>query len=173
MKYKKLILILALFIITFIYILNPYIVQTKNLQENPFKENEPKIIRFHVRANSDRQEDQELKEKVRDKVLEAMNEKFSSARTLEASRIIIEDNLNNIKEIAEDVLNKERQYYPVNVSLGQELFPIRKYGNMVFPQGEYESLLIEIGQAQGKNWWCVMFPPMFCRYNPFSSHRKS
>lgn len=160
MKYKKLILLLSLFIITFIYIVNPYIVESRPLDEKPFKEDKDGIIRFHVRANSDLREDQELKLKIRDKVLEKMNQKFDKDTTIEESREIIKKSLDEIKDISKTVLNNEGKDYEVHVNLGSEIFPIRKYGNMVFPQGEYETLLIEIGEAQGKNWWCVMFPPL-------------
>lgn len=157
MKYKKLILLLSIFIISFIYIVDPYIVESKPLEEDLFNND---IIRFHVRANSDTEEDQALKLKVRDEVLDMMNQKFKLETTIEDSKEIIKNSIEEIKDVAEFVLKDEGKDYLVDVTLGKEIFPIRKYGNMVFPQGEYETLLIEIGEAQGKNWWCVMFPPL-------------
>lgn len=156
MKYKKMILILAIFIISFIYIIHPYI-EDKMLIENPYKD---KIIRFHVRANSDIEEDQNLKLKVRDKILEVMGEKFEGVQSLAESRVVIQENINEIKTISEEVIKDNNKDYTVTVSLGQDDFPIRKYGNMIFPQGEYETLLVTIGQGAGQNWWCVMFPPL-------------
>lgn len=156
MKYKKLIQALSIFILLFTYILHPYIMDNYMI-ENPFKEG---IIRFHVRANSDSKADQDLKLKVRDEILNAMNEKFEGIRSRDMSREIIRDNMDEIKEIAEGVIKSNNKDYDVAVSLGIEEFPVRAYGNMVFPQGDYETLLVEIGEAKGQNWWCVMFPPL-------------
>ena len=149
-------IILVAFIFSFIYFINPYI-EDKVLHKNPFKD---RIIRFHVRANSDMEEDQELKLKVRDKILEEMGDKFKDTKTIEESRIIIQENMEEIRDIALEVIKGEGLDYGVDVFLGIDDFPIRKYGNMVFPQGEYETLLVTIGKGQGQNWWCVMFPPL-------------
>jgi len=131
--------------------------EDKFLYENPYKEG---IIRFHVRANSDTQEDQELKLRVRDEILEIMGEKFEGVSSLDDSRVVIKDNMDEIKTIAEEVLIENNNDYNVRVSLGMETFPVRKYGNMIYPQGEYETLLVTIGDGRGQNWWCVMFPPL-------------
>lgn len=156
MKYKKLIIILVAFIFSFIYFINPYI-EDKVMHKNPFKD---QIIRFHVRANSDMEEDQKLKLKVRDKILEEMGDKFKDTKTIEESRIIIQENMEEIRDIALEVIKGEGLDYDVDVFLGIDDFPIRRYGNMIFPQGEYETLLVTIGKGQGQNWWCVMFPPL-------------
>ncbi len=156
MKYKKLIIILVAFIFSFIYFINPYI-EDKVMHKNPFKD---QIIRFHVRANSDMEEDQKLKLKVRDKILEEMGDKFKDTKTIEESRIIIQENMEEIRDIALEVIKGEGLDYDVDVFLGIDDFPIRRYGNMVFPQGKYETLLVTIGKGQGQNWWCVMFPPL-------------
>lgn len=149
-------LILSAFIISIIYIVHPYMVE-KNKTIDGFNKN---IIRFHVRANSDTGDDQALKLEVRDEVLKAMEGRFKGVRSLEESRDIIRDNMEEMKSIAQDVIHRWGREYEVDISLGQDYFPTRKYGNMVFPQGEYESLTIEIGEAKGQNWWCVMFPPL-------------
>ena len=72
------------------------------------------------------------------------------------------NNLDNIKSIALKALEEEGVAYDVDVSLGIKSFPTRKYGSLVFPAGEYEALVVEIGEGKGQNWWCIMFPPMFC-----------
>ena len=156
MKYKKLILILSFILIFTIYIGNPYIESMLEATDG-FNKN---IIRFHIRANSDSQEDQSLKLKIRDEILEVMGDKFESIDSIDESRQIIMDNLDEMKSISQRVIHNEGKDYTVDVSLGQDNFPIRKYGDLILPQGEYESLLIEIGQATGQNWWCVMFPPL-------------
>ena len=156
MKYNKIILILAIIIISSIYIIHPYI-EDKVLISNPYKD---KIIRFHVRANSDLEEDQELKLKVRDRILEVMGDKFENVTSLDESRVVIQENINEIEAISREVIQDNDRDYPVKVTLGQDNFPIRRYGNMIFPQGEYETLLVTIGEGAGQNWWCVMFPPL-------------
>ncbi|WMM24356.1 stage II sporulation protein R [Tissierella sp. MB52-C2] len=154
MKYKKIILLLSLFILTFTYIVYPYI-------ENEVKEGfKNELIRFHIRANSDMEEDQALKLKIRDEILKEMKMKFKDTETIEESREIIEANMMEMKSITEDVIKKEGKNYEVNISLGQDEFPTRKYGNLVLPAGEYETLLITLGEGKGQNWWCVMFPPL-------------
>jgi len=156
MKYKRLTLILSAFIISIIYIVHPYIIE-ENKTIDGFKKD---IIRFHVRANSDKKEDQDLKLKVRDEILDVMGEKFNKVNSLEESREVIKENIDEMKIIAREVIANNGKDYDVAISLGQDYFPIRKYGNMVFPQGEYETLMIEIGEGKGQNWWCVMFPPL-------------
>lgn len=156
MKYKKLILILSLFIITFIYIIHP-LVQENILEKKSF---EDEIIRFHIRANSDKEEDQGLKLKIRDEILKEMKEKFKDTASLDESREIIKANMEEMKSITENVIKREGEDYSVEVTLGQDNFPTRKYGNLVFPAGDYETLLITLGEGKGQNWWCVMFPPL-------------
>jgi len=156
MKYKKFILILAAFIFSFIYVIHPTMLE-KMEEEIPI---EDEVIRFHVRANSDTDEDQELKLKVRDKLLEEVGYKFDDSTSLEESRAIIRDNLLKIEEVSEEVIRENGFDYDVDVFFGMDYFPVRKYGNMVFPQGEYETLIVSIGQGRGQNWWCVMFPPL-------------
>lgn len=155
MKYKKGILIVSSILIFFIYIGGPL------LQQNfPIVNSIPPVIRFHVRANSDTKEDQELKLEVRDAILSSIGEKFESSTSLDESRKIILENTEVIADVSREVIEGWGKDYPVNVALREESFPIRKYGNLVFPQGDYEALIVEIGQAKGANWWCVMFPPL-------------
>lgn len=153
MKYKKLILTL-LFIIAFVYIGHTMI------EESFAKKYNDKLIRFHIRANSDNEEDQNLKLKIRDEILEEMEEKFSDTKSLNESRNIIKENMDKMKEITEKVIDREGKDYEVAVTLGQDKFPTRKYGDLVLPAGDYETLLITIGEGKGQNWWCVMFPPL-------------
>ena len=154
MKYKKLILILSLLIITILYIIFPYM-EVKSTDS--FKEN---IIRFHIKANSDREEDQSLKIKIRDEVLKEIGEEFGNSKSIEETRAIVKSNLDNMKSIAENIIEDEGKNYSVNISLGNENFPTRRYGDITFPAGEYETVMLTIGEGKGKNWWCVMFPPL-------------
>lgn len=155
MKYKRTILILTGFILLFIYVLHPVI--EKKLTTHPYKD---EIIRFHVRANSDLAVDQKLKLKVRDEILEQMQDKFQDVTSVEESRAVIQNNLEEIEEISEQVIAQNNKDYDVRANLLMEEFPVRKYGDRIYPQGEYETLLVTIGEGQGQNWWCVMFPPL-------------
>jgi stage II sporulation protein R len=118
------------------------------------------VIRFHVIANSDSKEDQELKEEVRDAILEEMSPMLSDSGTIEITRGLLIKNMDKMKTIAEEVVTKWGKAYPVKVTLGPAVFPTKQYGDIVLPTGEYEALRVSIGEAAGKNWWCVMFPPL-------------
>lgn len=118
------------------------------------------LIRFHVLANSDSPEDQELKLRVRDKIIDAMSEDLENSKNVDETRNILMVNLDKIKEVAEEEIYKDEKDYDVSVSLGEHKFPTKRYGNAVFPAGRYDALRVEIGSARGQNWWCVMFPPL-------------
>ncbi|WP_304944090.1 stage II sporulation protein R, partial [Vallitalea guaymasensis] len=118
------------------------------------------LIRFHVIANSDSEEDQKLKLKVRDEILDKMNGILEESENIEETRQLITDNRDEIKKIAERVIEENNYDYDINVKLKMEQFPLKTYGDIILPPGEYEALLVEIGEAKGKNWWCVMFPPL-------------
>lgn len=119
---------------------------------------ETQIIRFHVRANSNTASDQALKMQVKEKVLAVLAPYLEDAESVEESRQILKDNMTLIQETAENTIQENGYEYPVNVYFTHEEFPMKQYGDMVFPAGEYEALRIDIGEAEGKNWWCVMYP---------------
>ena len=119
-----------------------------------------KIIRFHVLANSDTKLDQNLKLKVRDKVLKYISPKLKNSKSIQESRSILKQNDKQIKKIAENVINENGYKYSVTTELAHENFPIKTYGNITLPQGNYEAFRIIIGKGKGHNWWCVMFPPL-------------
>lgn len=124
------------------------------------KEIADNIIRFHVRANSDKDYDQELKLKVKDRVVKYLEEELGTAQNLDEARNILYDDIDNLKKIALDVIEAEGFAYDVNVYFETSYFPMKIYGDMSFPPGEYEALRIDIGEACGRNWWCVLFPPL-------------
>lgn len=119
-----------------------------------------KIIRFHVIANSDTLEDQSLKLKIKDEVIKYMMPKLKESKSINQSRKILKQNDRAIKEIACNVIKEYGYDYSVNTSLDREKFPIKTYGNITLPQGDYEAYKIIIGSGEGQNWWCVMFPPL-------------
>lgn len=118
------------------------------------------IIRFHVRANSDSQADQELKLAVRDDVISLLKPILSECGSVAESRRTILRNLQNIYTTCVDTITEQGYDYPVKVYLTQEEFPEKTYGELTFPEGEYQALRIDIGEAKGQNWWCVMYPPL-------------
>ncbi|GAA0770727.1 stage II sporulation protein R [Clostridium subterminale] len=119
-----------------------------------------KLIRFHVIANSDSEKDQSLKLKVRDKVLEYVQPLLKDSKNIEESREILNKENEKILEIARVVIKENGYDYSVESTLGKENFPVKTYGNITLPQGEYEAYRIIIGTGEGQNWWCVMFPPI-------------
>lgn len=119
-----------------------------------------KLIRFHVIANSDSESDQALKLKVRDEILKYITPKLQNSKSIDESREIIKENDNQIKKIAIDTVRKNGYNYNVTSTLGQFNFPVKQYGEIVLPEGTYEAYRVVIGSGEGKNWWCVMFPPL-------------
>lgn len=118
------------------------------------------LIRFHVIANSDSKEDQELKLKVRDEVIKHLEPLLKNSKSIEESRKIIKQNNKKVINIAKKVVKDNGYSYNVQTELSRENFPEKVYGKIVLPQGEYEAYRILIGNASGQNWWCVMFPPL-------------
>lgn len=118
------------------------------------------MIRFHVVANSDLVEDQLLKTKVRDEIIEFMAPLTEDCENLEETRDLIEDNLPIMKEIAEEVIKESGKDYPVYAALDYANFPTKAYGDILLPAGKYEACRIVIGEGKGENWWCVLYPPL-------------
>ena len=154
MKYK----ILAFILITlflFGLFMNIYINTDNNLAGI-----KNKIIRLHIVANSDSLSDQQIKLRVRDAVIKEMKPAFKNLTDTEKAKTVITDNLVFIKTTVEKELDSMGKNFPVEIELEKCEFPNVKYGELLFPQGEYQALNIRIGKGQGKNWWCVMFPPL-------------
>lgn len=118
------------------------------------------VFRLHVIANSDSNEDQDLKYKVRDKVLEYMDEISKNCSSKEEIILLAEEHKEEFKKVAENAIKQNGYDYEVNIKIGNFDFPTKTYGDISLPAGEYDALRIEIGEAKGQNWWCVMFPPL-------------
>ena len=119
-----------------------------------------KLIRIHVIANSDSEEDQELKLKVRDSVLEVASGMISECSSKDEAMVVIRDNLELITSAADIAIAQNGYEYPVSCTLSKEEFDVRVYDDFTLPAGEYDSLCIRIGTAEGKNWWCVCYPSL-------------
>lgn len=118
------------------------------------------VFRLHVIANSDSDEDQNLKYIVRDKVIEYMSSISQNASSKEEVIKIAKANLDKIQAIASQTIRDNGYTYSVNVEVGNFSFPSKRYGDITLPPGYYDALRIKIGKAEGQNWWCVMFPPL-------------
>ena len=118
------------------------------------------VFRLHVIANSDSDTDQNLKYIVRDHLLEYMNTLCANCTSKEEAITIANQHIENFKEIALETIKNEGFHYSVNVSIGNFAFPTKDYGDISLPAGDYDALKVEIGEAKGQNWWCVMFPPL-------------
>lgn len=116
------------------------------------------VLRLHILADSDSEYDQALKLKVRDGLLEMGM--FGEASSLSEAEEIASDRLHDIEEAAESILRENGCELPVTAELADVVFDERTYGEIVMPAGEYRALRVKIGSAQGKNWWCVMYPPL-------------
>ena len=118
------------------------------------------VIRLHVLANSDSEEDQALKLLVRDAVLFDAQAILQDTKTCEEAEAVLTAHLDQLERTAAECLRQNGSADPVTVTLGEEEYPTRVYENLAFPSGEYLSLRVMIGEAAGQNWWCVLFPPL-------------
>ena len=137
--------------------------QSRHLQEDYASE----VFRFHVIANSDTEEDQALKLQVRDQVGAYVSGLLATASDKKETESISRAHLKEIEKVAGQEIAKEGYTYPVTAAIEDVDFPEKFYGIYHLPAGNYTSLQVRIGQAQGKNWWCVMYPNMFFRDNTY------
>lgn len=138
------------FVLTVIYSIIPFQAQCCEISEDTF--------RLHILANSDSDSDQALKLKVRDRVLNYTSQLFENAKSKNEAETIISDNLQSIANIAYDEVLKNGYSYKVNAEITNMYFTTRYYDDYTLPSGMYDALRITIGQGQGHNWWCVMYP---------------
>ena len=155
-KNPKLKIICILAFLLFIYTTICAISYAKSVSEDL----ENSVFRLHVIANSDSKEDQNLKYIVRDKLLQYMNSYLSNTSTKEDAIKIANEHLDEFKQVAINTIKEQGYSYNVNVKVGNFEFPTKTYGDISLPAGFYDALRVEIGEAKGQNWWCVMFPPL-------------
>jgi stage II sporulation protein R len=131
------------------------------VKANEFTVIPEEAIRLRILANSDSEEDQTLKRTVRDKVNAHITEWVQDLRTIEEGRNVIKNRLKDIRKIVVRTVQEAGYTYSSTVQFDENVvFPTKMYGNFVYPAGEYEAILITIGEAKGANWWCVLFPPL-------------
>lgn len=152
-QFKSFVLLLILFTCFIIITIKSYATTVFNDLNNSF-------FRLHIIANSDSEIDQNLKLKVRDAIIEYMNTLIQNISSKSDAINICNNHLADFENIAKEVINQEGFDYPVSLKIGNFYFPTKYYGNISLPAGNYDALKIEIGKAQGKNWWCSLFPPL-------------
>ena len=180
-RFERILIILMAASFMFLIILGTYNYADGKMQslENQY----PGILRFHVIANSDTVSDQNLKLRVRNYVLERLQEDLSDEMLLAKNsmgkdfdeaivmRRYIKNNLKKIQKWAHQSLRLEKSNYDCSVSIGVRHIPAKYYDDIFFPEGNYEALTITIGEGKGQNWWCVVFPPLCLVENDDSSYR--
>ena len=119
-----------------------------------------KVVRLHVLANSDSEEDQALKLLVRDAILERAEDLLSKSGDREEAEGLLRGRLLEFEQVAAAVIAQAGYDYPVRVELEDTQFPTKEYDGFTLPAGEYLALRVLIGEAKGQNWWCVVFPPL-------------
>lgn len=157
-KVRLVILILSL--IAIISIMSISIKNEADKIDNISESYKEKLIRFHVIANSDTEEDQELKLKVRDEIISYLQPKLENSSSIEESEKIITSEYDNLQSISRETILDNGYEYDVKVGIEYSNFPTKQYSNVILPAGEYKALKVVIGEGKGKNWWCVMFPPL-------------
>ena len=135
-------------------------ISARSYSKNMFKNISNNFLRLHVVANSDSTEDQILKYKIRDAVIDYMKPYFSNINTKKDALEILNSQKNNITNLAKKIATDNGYTYPVTVFIGNFYFPTKEYSEIILPEGYYDALKIELGDAKGQNWWCVMFPPL-------------
>lgn len=118
------------------------------------------LIRFHVLANSDSERDQQVKLKVRDAVIDYLAPYLENISDIDQARAVIAARRGEIVNIARTVLRDNGMEYGADIQTGYFDFPVKYYGHFVLPAGRYEAVRLLLGNGEGKNWWCVLFPPL-------------
>jgi stage II sporulation protein R len=156
MSMKKLKTLITLFLLISLFLF----INLKSYAKTISSDLSDNFFRLHILANSNSEEDQNLKLKVRDKIIEYMETLSYDGLSKEDAMILTSEHLSDFKRIALNTIEEEGYSYDVNLSIGNFYFPTKEYGNISLPAGYYDALKIEIGNAQGQNWWCSLFPPL-------------
>lgn len=154
-KYKILMVMSLSLFFFFGILMNIYISTDRELSDVA-----EKIIRLHVVANSDSPLDQQLKLQVRDEVIQRMSGRFEGLKDIAEVKGVLAGSLEEIESIARETIEENGRLYDVKAAFKKTDFPTKAYGDLILPAGTYQALNIVIGEGKGKNWWCVMFPPL-------------
>lgn len=147
---KKIVLVVLLcFVIVFILIIQPQL-----------KSDNTAYLRIHIRANSNEYVDQNVKYAVKESVVNYLTPYIAECQTVDEAKNVLINHQSSINQVAQNVLNDNGFTYSVNVKINNEFFPTRSYEGRVIESGYYDALIIELGEGQGDNWWCVVYPPL-------------
>lgn len=131
------------------------------VRENSYGKDIPdEAIRLRIIANSDSEYDQEVKMKVKTKIQNELSILLKDVDNIMESRQIIANNFSNLDKLVSDTLSEENYDLGYKINYGYNYFPQKEYNGKVYEEGEYESLLVTLGEGKGSNWWCVLFPPL-------------
>lgn len=133
-----------------------------NYTNRTFENIKSNILRLHIVANSDSEEDQAIKLKVRDMVIKQVSDMNISAENAADYTEDISEKIDVLTNKINDYLTSEGYSQKAEINLGESIFPAKNYGDIVLPAGTYNAIKVTLGEGQGKNWWCVMFPPLCC-----------
>lgn len=131
-------------------------------------ESQVQYLRIHIRANSNSEQDQSVKYKVKDNVVEALIPLLSQIESFEEAKCVISENFPMIEQVANQTLQDNGFSYTSSAKISNEYFPTRTYENVTLEEGYYDALILNLGSGQGDNWWCIVFPA-FC----FTQTKKS
>lgn len=145
-----------IFILLFLYVM----LYSFSYANNVVSDLSNSLFRLHVIANSNSKEDQNLKYLVRDELISYMNTLCANVSSKEEAITIANDHIDDFQKIANEVICKNGFNYSAKVQIGNFAFPTKTYGDISLPAGYYDALKVELGDAKGKNWWCVMFPSL-------------
>lgn len=135
------------------------------------KTEKPQVLRIHIRANSNSQIDQDIKYEIKDKIVEFLSPKLEGVNSIDKAKTVINENINNIEDLADGVLKSKGFCYQSNAKIVQENFPTRTYENLTLKSGIYDALIINLGSGTGDNWWCVIYPPLCFVKNDKTEYR--
>lgn len=152
MKKAEISVLLALILVVCIGNFQTFSANCEEIREN--------TLRLHIRANSDSEEDQNLKLKVRDEITKKCSHLFENSANEEEAKEVTKENLEEIKKVAETVIAQNGYQYKVEAQVVNMYFETRKYENFTMPAGYYDAVTVNIGTGEGKNWWCVLYPPL-------------
>jgi stage II sporulation protein R len=156
--YRKIVsfcFLILIFVLLFVQYLNSTTYNTQ-LQEGIASE----VLRFHVIANSDSAQDQAVKLKIKDALTKSLEPTLKNAKNIDEARALINESLYNLELLSNQIIKENGYDYTATASIERGYFPLKVYGDLSLPPGEYEAVRIELGSATGQNWWCIMFPPL-------------
>jgi len=133
--------------------------------------NNSNFLRLHIRANSNHYVDQRVKHDIRDRIVDGFAPIFAFVTNRDQAMNVLRNNISKFNDIANDVLSEQGFTYTARTALRSEHFPTRSYAGFSLPAGKYDALIIELGNAEGDNWWCVVYPPLCFLNNNIGGER--